>query len=83
MVSTHLPDNQEGGEVYLRNHQAERFITAVRKTRQDADTILMTVKGFGGEPEALYVALNYAYHSGVAVTMAPDTGAIDRAPRER
>lgn len=31
----------------------------------------MTVAAFAGEPEVLYVALEYASHSGVAVSMAP------------
>ena len=34
----------------------------------------MTVKAFAGEPDVLYVALDYAYHSGMTVTMAPDLG---------
>jgi hypothetical protein len=34
----------------------------------------MTVKAFAGEPEVLYVALDYAYHSGTSVTMAPRRG---------
>jgi hypothetical protein len=33
----------------------------------------MTVKAFAGEPEVLYVALDYTYHSGIAVTMAVAT----------
>jgi len=36
----------------------------------------MTVKAFAGEPETLYEVLNYAYHGGVAVAMAP-------APKQR
>lgn len=69
-----LPDNQEDREVYLRDHRAGNFIEAVLGAhRHAADTVIMTVKAFAGEPEALYVALNYAYHSGVAVTMASDT----------
>jgi hypothetical protein len=31
----------------------------------------MTVKAFDEEPEVLYVALDYARHSGMAVNMAP------------
>jgi hypothetical protein len=72
MASERLPDNQEDREVYLRDHVAGRFMAAVDKTRKDADTVIMTVKAFASEPETLYVALDYAYHSGVAVTMAPD-----------
>jgi hypothetical protein len=70
-VADQLPDNQEDREVCLREHNAGRFVVAVNKTREEADTIVMTVKAFAGEPAALYVALDYAYHSGVAVTMAP------------
>jgi hypothetical protein len=81
MASIRLPDNQEDREVYLREHGALRFVVAVDRTRKEADTVIMTVKAFGGEPETLYVALDYAYHCGVAVTMAPDpkpTPAIGR-----
>ncbi len=70
-MADRLPDNQEDREVYLREHDAGRFIPVVDRTRKEADTVIMTVKAFAGEPETLYVALNYAYHSGVAVTMAP------------
>jgi hypothetical protein len=69
-----LPDNQEDREVYLRDHRAgtsSRLSWASH--RRAADTVIMTVKAFAGEPEVLYVALNYAYHSGMAVTMASDT----------
>jgi hypothetical protein len=69
-----LPNNQEDREVYLRDHRAGNFIEAVGGThRRAADTVIMTVKAFAGEPEVLCVALNYAYHSGMAVTMASDT----------
>ena len=34
----------------------------------------MTVKAFAEEPEVLYVALDYACHSGTSVTMAPERG---------
>jgi hypothetical protein len=72
MASTRLPDNQEDREVYLREHNAASFIEAVSNGRRDSiDTVTMTVKGFAGEPEVLYVALDYAYHLGVGVTMAP------------
>jgi hypothetical protein len=71
-MANQLPDNQEDREAYLHDHRAGRFIAAVETTRQEADTVIMTVKAFAGEPDVLYIALNYAYHSGVAVTMAPD-----------
>jgi len=72
-MADQLPDNQEDREVYLREHNAGRFTAVVDKTRQEADTVIMAVKAFAGEPETLYVALNYAYHEGVTVTMAPDS----------
>jgi hypothetical protein len=81
MASMRLPDNQEDREVYLRDHRAARFIEAVSHAGQEsADTVIMTVKAFAGEPELLYVALNYAYHSGMSVTMAPDTGRSGPGP---
>lgn len=71
MASVRLPENQEDREVYLREHNARSFSKAVNDARhRSLDTVLMTVKGFAGEPDVLYVALNYAYHAGVAVTMA-------------
>lgn len=52
------------------------FIEAVTNSHRDSiDTVIMTVKAFAGEPDVLYVTLDYAYHSGMAVTMAPDGGA--------
>lgn len=83
MASERLPDNQEDREVYLRDHDTARFVAAVDKTRKDADTVIMTVKAFAGEPEALYVALDYAYHGGVPVTMAPDGKSSEPTVRER
>ncbi|HEY4812517.1 MAG TPA: hypothetical protein VIH71_15825 [Solirubrobacteraceae bacterium] len=75
MASTRLPDNQEDREVYLRDHGVGRFIEAVSDARHNsANTVLMTVKAFAGEPEVLYVALNYANDCGMTVTMAPATG---------
>jgi hypothetical protein len=82
-MASQLPDNQEDREVYLREHNAERFIAAVDKTRRDADTVLMTVKAFAGEPETLYVALDYAYDNGVAVTMVPRSKPSETAVRDR
>jgi hypothetical protein len=70
-----LHDNQEDREVYLRDHRGAGFIEAVRGAhRRSADTVVMTVKAFAGEPEVLYVALDYAYHNGTSVTMAPERG---------
>ena len=70
-MAKRLPDNQEDREVYLRAHNAEQFVTAIEKTKQVADAVVMTIEGFASEPEVLYVALDYAYHSDIAVTMAP------------
>jgi hypothetical protein len=74
MASVRLPDNQEAREVYLREHNAGSFIESINGARRDSvDTVMMTVKGFAGEPAVLYVALDYAYHNDVTVTMAPAT----------
>ncbi|HXB65416.1 MAG TPA: hypothetical protein VNV42_11135 [Solirubrobacteraceae bacterium] len=71
MASAQLPDNQEDREVYLREHDAGGFIDTVSNARRDlVDTVIMTVKAFAGEPDVLYVALDYANHSGMSVTMA-------------
>lgn len=75
MATSRLPDNQEGQEVYLRDHDAASIIDAVSNARRDSvDTIIMTVKAFAGEPDVLYTALDYAYHRSLAVTMAPEAG---------
>lgn len=65
-----LPDNQEDREVYLRDHNAANFITAVNDARGDTiDTVIMTLDAFHQEPDLLYVALDYAKHNGVTVTI--------------
>lgn len=76
MAADRLPNNQEDREVYLREHRASEFVKAVIDARRDSvDTVIMTVKAFAGEPEVLYVALDYAYYSGMTVTMTPpDSG---------
>jgi hypothetical protein len=75
MTTDRLPNNQEDREVYLHDHRAGEFIKAVTDARRDSiDTVIMTVKAFAGEPDVLYVALDYAYHGGMTVTMAPDPG---------
>lgn len=72
MASALLPDNQEDHEGCLREHNARNFIKAVNDARRESlDALLMTVKGFAREPDVLYVALNYSYHSGVTITIAP------------
>jgi hypothetical protein len=71
MAEKHQPDNQEDREVYSREHNAGGFIDATNNVNRDSvDTTIMSVKAFAGEPEVLYVALDYAYHCGVSVTMA-------------
>jgi hypothetical protein len=83
MASTRLPTNQEDREVYLREHGAPRFIEAVRNARRDrVDMVLMTIKAFAGEPELLYVALDYAHHEGMSVTMVPADGDGPSVSRE-
>jgi hypothetical protein len=78
MPSTLLPSNQEDRRVYLREHDAARFVDLVERARSEhADTVLMTVKAFAGEPEPLYVALSYAYHEGMTVTMVSDHAQYD------
>jgi hypothetical protein len=70
-MATGLPSNQEDREVYLREHNAARYVEMIQDARdQAAEHILMTVGAFAGEPDVLYVALDYAYHAGVTVTMA-------------
>ncbi len=74
MASEYLPANQEDRVVYLRDHKANEFVKAVSDARRSsADEVIMTVKGFASEPDVLYIALDYAYHSGMTVTMAPAT----------
>jgi hypothetical protein len=48
-----------------------RYIEMIGDARaKSVDYVLMTIGAFAGEPDVLYVALDYAYHSGVGVTMA-------------
>lgn len=51
-----------------------RLGLAHRARRDSVDTVITTVKAFAGEPDVLYVALDYVHHSGMTVTMAPDPG---------
>jgi hypothetical protein len=69
-MATRFPDTQEDREAYLHEHRATRFIEMINDVRHQSADVIMTVKAFAGEPETLYVALEYAYHSGVGVTMA-------------
>jgi len=71
-MSQVLPNNQEDREVYLREHNAGQFIEAVKGAQtKKADTIIITMAAFAGEPELLYVALDHASASNVTVTIAP------------
>jgi hypothetical protein len=67
-----LPSNQEDREVYLREHNAAQFIAAVNSAQaKQLDTVMLTIGAFAGEPELLYVALDYASASNVTVTVTP------------
>jgi hypothetical protein len=67
-----LPDNQEDREVYLREHNAGKFIAAVNDVQaKQLDTVMLTIGAFAGEPDLLYVALDYASASDITVTVAP------------
>jgi hypothetical protein len=67
-----LPTNLEDQEVYLREHERVAFIEAVKRTQtKKTDTLIMMLDAFWGEPELLYVALNYARDQGVTVMVAP------------
>jgi hypothetical protein len=72
MTTDRLPSNQEDREVYLRDHRAGEFVKAASDARRDSvHTIIMTVKAFAGEPDVLYVALDYASHQGITITLTP------------
>jgi hypothetical protein len=64
-----LPGNQADREGYLREHRATKFIDAVGDARRDS--VILTIDAFAGEPETLYVALDYASNAGVTLTIAP------------
>lgn len=66
-----LPNNQEDREVYLREHNAAGFIDSVAKAQREKASVIMMLDAFWREPDALYVALDYARASGVDVTLAP------------
>jgi hypothetical protein len=78
-MATRLPDNQEDREVYLREHGTTRFIEMIQDAGRQSIDVIMTVKAFAGEPEVLYVALEYAYHSGVDVTMTEQPPKSERS----
>lgn len=54
----------------------------VRDAQLTLTMVVMMMRAFAGEPKTLYVALDYAYvsgmTSGMTVTMAPDDAAPDR-----
>jgi hypothetical protein len=71
-MAVKLPSNQEDREAYLREHRAGEFVKAVGEARrQSAGSVMLTIVAFAGEPEARYVALDYASDCGVAITMTP------------
>jgi hypothetical protein len=48
-----------------------RYVEMIRDAHdQAAEHFLMTVGALSGEPAVPYVALDYAYHAGVTVTIA-------------
>lgn len=54
------PGNQEDREVYLREHNAAKFIDAVHSAQaKQLDTVTTTMGAFAGEPEVPYVALDH------------------------
>jgi hypothetical protein len=72
MAPRRLPHDQARRTAYLREHGAAGFVDAVADARRDSiDVIITTVSGFADEPEVLYVALEFAADSGIAVTVAP------------
>lgn len=79
MATTELPRNQKDREVYLREHDAARYIEMIRDARdQSTAHVVMTVGAFAGEPDVLYVALDYAAEAGVTITMALPAEADER-----
>lgn len=74
-MATSLPVSQEGREIYLREHRAARYVEMIRDAREHTvEYVLMTVGAFAGEPDVLYVALDYASHAGVTFTMGRPRG---------
>jgi hypothetical protein len=74
MSYVELPNNQEDREAYLKSRSAANFIKMVNEARTNSvDTVITTLHAFEGEPELLYVSLDYARESGLTVTLAaPD-----------
>ena len=68
-----LPTNQEDREVYLREHDAAGFIDSVAKAQREKAPVIMMLDAFWREPDALYVALDYARAIGVDVTLTPQS----------
>jgi hypothetical protein len=65
-----LPNNQEDREVYLRSHNATMFLKMAKEARTNSvETVITTLHSFKGDPELLYVALDYARESGLDVTL--------------
>jgi sugar/nucleoside kinase (ribokinase family) len=86
-MATETPLNQDDTTSYLREHKAAKFVSAVDAAAADSDRfLLLSLDAFAGEPEVLYVALDYARRAGVEVRLIPqsrdpDPGQeIDRLP---
>jgi hypothetical protein len=65
-----LPNNQEDREVYLHERGIGHFIEAVKKAKTEPP-LVMLFDTFEDEPEALYVALEYARDENVPVAVVP------------
>lgn len=78
MHGRHIAGQSGGSRGLPTGHRASKFVDAVTDARRDSvDTVILTVDAFAGEPEPLYVALDYASNCGVTLTIAP-AAASDR-----
>jgi hypothetical protein len=71
MDSTRLPTNQEDREVYLRERGIRQFFEAVNHAKSSEAPLVMLFRTFGGDPEALYIAVAYAIEENVPVAIVP------------
>ena len=59
-------------EDLLRSGNAAKFIDAVSSANdRKADTVVLTLGAFAGQPDLLYAALRYASLRGMTVTVFP------------
>lgn len=70
MSDVALPNNQEDRAVYLDEHGIGHFVYWVKRAKTEPP-LVMLFDTFEGEPEVLYVALNYARDEDVAVAVIP------------